>query len=58
MRTNLGQLLAVSRQETEAPSPARQRSLTPTKTNHVKLGADSSPVELSDEMLETLIEAS
>lgn len=54
---NLGQLLAVSRQETEVPSPAGQRSLTPAD-NHVKLGADPSPVELSDEMLETLTEAS
>lgn len=57
MKMNLGQLLAVSRQETEAPSPAGQRSLTPAD-NHVKLGADPSPVQLSDEMLETLIEAS
>lgn len=57
MKMNLGQLLAVSRQETEAPSPAGQRLLTPAD-NHVKLGADPSPVQLSDEMLETLIEAS
>lgn len=57
MKMNLGQLLAVSRQETEVPSPAGQRSLTPAD-NHVKLGADPSPVELSDEMLETLTEAS
>lgn len=57
VKRNWGQLLAVSRQDSKASSPAGHRSLNPAN-NHLNLGADPSPVKLSDEMPATLTEAS